>query len=78
MFLVLLALILAGVVAFFFFRNRRIEQEIERQRREEEIERILERKKQEIEQNRTLGCLLAGVRLRHWLNFRKGYLKFFR
>ena len=46
MFLVLLALILAGVVAFFFFRNRRIEQE---------IERILERKKQEIEQNRTLG-----------------------
>ena len=55
MFLVLLALRLAGVVAFFFFRNRRIEQEIERQRREEEIERILERKKQEIEQNRTLG-----------------------
>ena len=32
MFLVLLALILAGVVAFFFFRNRRIEQEIEQHR----------------------------------------------
>ena len=76
MFLVLLALILAGVVAFFFFRNRRIEQEIERQRREEEIERILERKKQEIEQHRTLGCLLGRMRFCYWLNCRKGYLKF--
>ncbi|WP_156503567.1 MULTISPECIES: hypothetical protein [Eikenella] len=55
MFLVWLAIILGGVVAFFFFRNRKIEQELERERREEEIEKILERKRKEIEQDKTLN-----------------------